>query len=77
GLLMDIAKRADAVMGGARGSGKWVCMNSMLMCLVYKNDGEELGLLVIDGKMVEVGGYKHLGDVVRGVITDVTGGRQS
>ncbi len=49
-LLMDIAKTPHALIAGATGSGKSVCINSILMSLLYKNHPEELRLLLIDPK---------------------------
>ena len=70
-LLMDIAKTPHALIAGATGSGKSVCINSILMSLLYKNHPEELRLLLIDPKMVELAPYNDLPHLVSPVITDV------
>lgn len=63
-LLMDIAKTPHALIAGATGSGKSVCINSILMSLLYKNHPEELRLLLIDPKMVELAPYNGLPHLV-------------
>ncbi|MDU6556455.1 MAG: DNA translocase FtsK, partial [Staphylococcus epidermidis] len=76
-LLMDIAKTPHALIAGATGSGKSVCINSILMSLLYKNHPEELRLLLIDPKMVELAPYNDLPHLVSPVITDVKAATQS
>lgn len=76
-LLMDIAKTPHALIAGATGSGKSVAINSMLLSLLYKNHPEELKLLLIDPKMVELAPYNGLPHLVSPVITDVKAATQS
>ena len=76
-LLMDIAKTPHALIAGATGSGKSVCINSILLSLLYKNHPEELKLLLIDPKMVELAPYNDLPHLVSPVITDVKAATQS
>ena len=76
-LLMDISKTPHALIAGATGSGKSVCINSILMSLLYKNHPEELKLLLIDPKMVELAPYNDLPHLVAPVITDVKAATQS
>lgn len=76
-LLMDISKTPHALIAGATGSGKSVCINSILMSLLYKNHPEELKLLLIDPKMVELAPYNDLPHLVSPVITDVKAATQS
>ncbi|GGI40437.1 DNA translocase FtsK [Mammaliicoccus stepanovicii] len=70
-LLMDIAKTPHALIAGATGSGKSVCINAILTSLLYKNHPDELKLLLIDPKMVELAPYNNLPHLVAPVITDV------
>lgn len=70
-LLMDIAKTPHALIAGATGSGKSVCINAILTSLLYKNHPDELKLLLIDPKMVELAPYNDLPHLVAPVITDV------
>ena len=76
-LLVDIAKTPHALIAGATGSGKSVCINSILLSLLYKNHPEELKLLLIDPKMVELAPYNDLPHLVSPVITDVKAATQS
>ncbi|MGJ5711682.1 DNA translocase FtsK [Staphylococcus auricularis] len=76
-LLMDIAKTPHALIAGATGSGKSVCINSILISLLYKNHPEELRLLLIDPKMVELAPYNDLPHLISPVITDVKAATQS
>ncbi|SCT84655.1 cell division protein FtsK [Mammaliicoccus lentus] len=70
-LLMDISKTPHALIAGATGSGKSVCINAILTSLLYKNHPDELKLLLIDPKMVELAPYNDLPHLVSPVITDV------
>ncbi|UXU60517.1 DNA translocase FtsK [Staphylococcus agnetis] len=76
-LLMDIAKTPHALIAGATGSGKSVSINSILLSLLYRNHPEELKLLLIDPKMVELAPYNDLPHLVAPVITDVKAATQS
>lgn len=76
-LLMDIAKTPHALIAGATGSGKSVSINSILISLLYHNHPEELRLLLIDPKMVELAPYNGLPHLVAPVITDVKAATQS
>ncbi|EOV2097555.1 DNA translocase FtsK [Staphylococcus pseudintermedius] len=76
-LLMDIAKTPHALIAGATGSGKSVSINSILISLLYRNHPEELRLLLIDPKMVDLAPYNGLPHLVAPVITDVKAATQS
>ncbi|MDK3921076.1 DNA translocase FtsK [Staphylococcus pseudintermedius] len=76
-LLMDIAKTPHALIAGVTGSGKSVSINSILISLLYRNHPEELRLLLIDPKMVELAPYNGLPHLVAPVITDVKAATQS
>ncbi|EPF0070081.1 DNA translocase FtsK [Staphylococcus pseudintermedius] len=76
-LLMDIAKTPHALIAGATGSGKSVSINSILISLLHRNHPEELRLLLIDPKMVELAPYNGLPHLVAPVITDVKAATQS
>lgn len=76
-LMMDIAKTPHALIAGATGSGKSVSINSILISLLYRNHPEELKLLLIDPKMVELAPYNELPHLVAPVITDVKAATQS
>ncbi|MDQ0272211.1 S-DNA-T family DNA segregation ATPase FtsK/SpoIIIE [Cytobacillus purgationiresistens] len=70
-VVTDLRKMPHGLIAGATGSGKSVCINSILVSLLYKSTPEELKLLLIDPKMVELAPYNHIPHLVSPVITDV------
>lgn len=70
-IVTDLMKMPHGLIAGATGSGKSVCINSMLVSLLYKAKPNDLKLLLIDPKMVELAPYNHIPHLVSPVITDV------
>ncbi|WP_141433779.1 DNA translocase FtsK [Bacillus sp. 03113] len=70
-IVTDLRKMPHGLIAGATGSGKSVCINTMLVSLLYKANPDELKLLLIDPKMVELAPYNHIAHLVSPVITDV------
>lgn len=70
-VVTDLKKMPHGLIAGATGSGKSVCINSILVSLLYKASPQELKLLLIDPKMVELAPYNHIPHLVSPVITDV------
>ena len=70
-IVTDLKKMPHGLIAGATGSGKSVCINSILISLLYKARPEELKLLLIDPKMVELAPYNRVPHLVSPVITDV------
>jgi DNA segregation ATPase FtsK/SpoIIIE, S-DNA-T family len=70
-VVTDLKKMPHGLIAGATGSGKSVCINSILISLLYKACPHELKLLLIDPKMVELAPYNHIPHLVSPVITDV------
>jgi DNA segregation ATPase FtsK/SpoIIIE, S-DNA-T family len=70
-IVTDLKKMPHGLIAGATGSGKSVCINSMLISLLYKASPEDLKLLLIDPKVVELAPYNHIPHLVSPVITDV------
>jgi DNA segregation ATPase FtsK/SpoIIIE, S-DNA-T family len=70
-VILDLAKAPHLLVAGATGSGKSVCLNSMLMSLVYRHSPEELQLLLIDPKVVEFAVYNQLPHLIAPVVNDV------
>ncbi|MCA1064423.1 DNA translocase FtsK (plasmid) [Rossellomorea sp. AcN35-11] len=69
-IVTDLNKMPHGLIAGATGSGKSVCINTMLVSLLYKASPEEVKLLLIDPKMVELTPYNDLPHLVSPVITD-------
>ena len=69
-VVTDLKKMPHGLIAGATGSGKSVCMNAMLVSLLYKATPREVKLLLIDPKMVELAPYNHIPHLVSPVITD-------
>lgn len=70
-IVTDLKKMPHGLIAGATGSGKSVCINSILISLLYKADPRDLKLLLIDPKMVELAPYNRIPHLVSPVITDV------
>ena len=70
-VTIDLRKMPHGLIAGATGSGKSVCINSILISLLYKATPKELNLLLIDPKMVELAPFNHIPHLVSPVITDV------
>lgn len=69
-IVADIAKMPHLLIAGATGSGKSVCINSILMSLIYKSSPEEVKLLMVDPKVVELGIYNGIPHLLVPVVTD-------
>ncbi|WP_061567103.1 DNA translocase FtsK [Heyndrickxia coagulans] len=70
-VVTDLQKMPHGLIAGATGSGKSVCINSVLVSLLYKAAPQDLKLLLIDPKMVELAPYNQIPHLVSPVITDV------
>jgi DNA segregation ATPase FtsK/SpoIIIE, S-DNA-T family len=70
-IVTDLNKMPHGLIAGATGSGKSVCINSILVSLLYKASPQDLKMLLIDPKMVELAPYNRMPHLVSPVITDV------
>ena len=69
-IYADIQSMPHGLIAGATNSGKSVCVNTVLVSLLLKNTPEDLKLILIDPKMVELAAYNDLPHLVTPVITD-------
>lgn len=69
-IVGDIAKLPHMLIAGTTGSGKSVCMNTLIISLLYKANPEEVRLIMVDPKMVELGIYNGIPQLLIPVVTD-------
>ncbi len=69
-VVADLKKMPHGLIAGATGSGKSVCLNTILVSLLFKAAPSEVKLLLIDPKMVELAPYNEIPHLVSPVITD-------
>ncbi len=70
-LIIDLARMPHMLVGGTTGSGKSVCINSMILSLLYKCDPTQLRLVLIDPKTVEFSLYQDIPHLLTPVVTDM------
>ena len=69
-VVSDIAKMPHLLVAGATGSGKSVCMNTIIMSILYKAHPDEVKLIMIDPKVVELSVYNGIPHLFIPVVTD-------
>ncbi len=69
-VVTDIAKMPHLLIAGATGSGKSVCINTIIMSLIYKAKPEEVQMIMIDPKIVELSVYNGIPHLMIPVVTD-------
>ena len=69
-IVGDIAKLPHLLIAGTTGSGKSVCMNTLIVSLLYKSKPEDVRLIMVDPKMVELGVYNGIPHLLIPVVTD-------
>ena len=70
-VVADLAKMPHALIAGTTGSGKSVAVNAMILSLVYKATAEEIRLIMIDPKMLELSVYEGIPHLLTPVVTDM------
>lgn len=69
-IVSDISKMPHLLIAGATGSGKSVCINTLIVSLIYKSSPEEVKLIMIDPKVVELSVYNGIPHLMIPVVTD-------
>lgn len=69
-VVTDIARMPHLLIAGATGSGKSVCINTIIMSILYKADPEDVKLIMIDPKVVELSVYNGIPHLFIPVVTD-------
>ena len=69
-VVADIAKMPHLLVAGATGSGKSVCINTLIMSIIYKSSPEDVKLIMIDPKVVELSVYNGIPHLLIPVVTD-------
>ena len=70
-VVMDLAKMPHLLVAGTTGSGKSVGINAMILSLLYKTSAEQVRLILIDPKMLELSVYEGIPQLLAPVVTDM------
>ena len=70
-VVADLAKMPHVLIAGTTGSGKSVAVNAMILSLLYKATAEEIRLIMIDPKMLELSVYEGIPHLLTPVVTDM------
>jgi S-DNA-T family DNA segregation ATPase FtsK/SpoIIIE len=70
-MAVDLASLPHLLIAGRTGTGKSVCLNSIIVSIIMSRGPDEVRMLMIDPKMVELSGYKRLPHLMHPVVTDM------
>ncbi|MDD3242338.1 MAG: DNA translocase FtsK [Eubacteriales bacterium] len=69
-IVSDVAKMPHVLIAGATGSGKSVCINALILSLLYRSTPEQVRMIMIDPKVVELSSYNGIPHLLIPVVTD-------
>ena len=70
-VIVDLAKMPHLLIAGTTGSGKSVCVNALIMSLIYKSTPEQVRMIMVDPKMIELAVYEGIPHLLAPVVTDM------
>jgi S-DNA-T family DNA segregation ATPase FtsK/SpoIIIE len=70
-IVIDLGLMPHLLISGATGSGKSVCMNAIICCLLFNNTPDDLQMLMVDPKMVELVGYNGIPHLIAPVVVNI------
>jgi S-DNA-T family DNA segregation ATPase FtsK/SpoIIIE len=70
-VVADLGKMPHVLVAGATGSGKSVAINAMILSLIYKSTPEDVRLIMVDPKMLELSSYEGIPHLLAPVVTDM------
>ena len=70
-MVVDLASMPHLLIAGRTGTGKSVCLNSLIVSMIMTRRPDEVRMLMVDPKMVELSPYKHLPHLMHPVVTDM------
>ncbi len=71
-VIADMCKMPHLLIGGTTGSGKSVCINALVLSMIYKSTPEDVRLIMIDPKMLELSVYDGIPHLLTPVVTDMS-----
>lgn len=71
-VIVDLAKMPHVLIAGTTGSGKSVCINAIILSLIYKATAKEVRMIMIDPKMLELSVYEGIPHLMCPVVTDMS-----
>jgi S-DNA-T family DNA segregation ATPase FtsK/SpoIIIE len=71
-VIVDLAKMPHVLIAGTTGSGKSVCINALILSLIYKATAQQVRMIMIDPKMLELSVYEGIPHLMCPVVTDMS-----
>ncbi|MFT7527311.1 MAG: S-DNA-T family DNA segregation ATPase FtsK/SpoIIIE [Arenicella sp.] len=71
-VITDLAKMPHVLIAGTTGSGKSVCINALILSIIYKATAKEVRMIMVDPKMLELSVYEGIPHLLAPVVTDMS-----